>query len=174
MNDNRSEERAEQPKGGAETPRRRWLKRGLLGVLGAGLAGGLGFRAFAHRGYGRGPLDPAELDARLERMLRHLYVEIDASEAQQAQLGPIVKQAATELLPLRDRMRAARKDAIQLLTGESIDRAAIERLRVEQLQLAEVGSKRLAEAIADAAEVLTPEQRKRAAERLRHRRRRWH
>ena len=174
MNDKRNEDRSERPKGSQETPRRRWLKRGLLGVLGAGLAGGLGFGAFAHRGDGRGPLDPAELDARLERMLRHVYVEIDASEAQQAQLGPIVKQAATDLLPLRDRMRDARRQAMALLTEESIDRAAIERLRLEQLQLAETGSKRLVEAIADAAEVLTPEQRIRAAERLRHRRRRWH
>jgi protein CpxP len=174
MNDNQFQDRAASSKSDQETPRRRWLKRGLLGVLGAGLAGGLGFRAFAHRGYGRGPLDPAELDARLERMLRHLYVEIDATEAQQAQLAPIVKQAATDLLPLRDRLRDARRQALAVLTEESIDRAAIERLRVEQLQLGEVGSKRLAEAVADAAEVLSLEQRKIIAERLSHRRRRWH
>jgi len=174
MIDERKSQRAESPESVQATPRRRWLKRGVLGLLGAGLAGGLGFRAFAHRGYERGPLDPAELDARLERMLKHLYVEIDATEAQRAQLGPIVKQAATELLPLRDRMREARRQAMALLAGESIDRAAIEVLRAEQLQLADVGSKRLADAIADAAEVLTPEQRKQAAERLQHRRRRWH
>jgi len=158
-----------------ETPRRRWLKRGALGVLAAGLAGGLGFRAFAHRGgFGRGPLDPAELDARLERMLKHLYVEIDATDAQKERLAPIVKQAAQDLLPLRDKIRAARRQAIELLTGETIDRAAIERLRSEQLQLAEAGSKRLAEALADVADVLTPEQRKQLAERMQHRRRRWH
>lgn len=157
-----------------ETPRRRWLKRGALGLLGAGLVGGLGFKAFAHRGYGRGPLDPAQLDARIERMLKHLYVEIDATEAQKQRLAPIVKQAAQDLLPLRDKVRAARAQAVELLTGESIDRAAIERLRAEQLQLAEQGSQRLAQAIADTAEVLTPEQRKALAERVMHRRRRWH
>lgn len=158
-----------------EKPRRRWLKRGAFGLLGAAIAGGLGFKAFAHRGDGRGPLDPAQIDAHLERMLKHLYVEIDATEAQQQKLAPIVKQAAKDLLPLRDRMRAARGQAIELLTGDTVDRASIEKLRGEQIALADGGSKRLAQAVADAAEVLTPEQRKTLAERMQHRRRhRWH
>lgn len=174
MNDNANPSGAGAANGTSETPRRRWLKRGMFGLLGAGLAGGLGFRAFAHRGYGRGALDPAEVDARLERMLKHLYVEIDATDAQKQQLAPIVKQAATDLLPMRQHMRTARSEAIALLTGETIDRATLERLRSEQLQLAETGSKRLVEAVADAAEVLTPQQRRVLAERLQHRRRRWH
>ena len=158
-----------------EKPRRRWLKRGALGVLAAGLAGGIGYRAFAHRGGSmHGSFDPAQLDARLERMLKHLFVEIDATDAQKEKLAPIVKQAANDLLPLRDKMRAARQQAIELLTQDSVDRDAIERLRAEQLALADQGSKRLAQAIADAAEVLTPEQRKALAERMQHRHRRWH
>jgi Spy/CpxP family protein refolding chaperone len=157
-----------------EKPRRRWLKRGALGMLAAGLAGGIGFKAFAHRdGFMRGPFDPAQLDARLERMLKHLYVEIDATDAQKEKLAPIVKQAATDLLPLRDKMRAARQQAIELLAQDSVDRGAIEQLRAEQLQLASDGSKRLVQALADAAEVLNPEQRKALAERMQHRRR-WH
>jgi len=172
MNDNATPKDAN---GAQETPRRRWLKRGALGVLATGLAGGLGFKAFAHRGgAGRGPLDPAEFDHRIERMLKHLYVEIEASDAQKARLAPIVKKAAVDLLPMRERMRTARRQAIELLSAETIDRGAIERLRVEQLQFAEVGSKRLSDAIADVAEVLTPEQRTRLAERLKHHRRRWH
>jgi len=162
------------PNDSQDKPRRRWLKRGALGVLAAGLAGGIGYRAFAHRGgFSRGPFDPAQLDARVERMLKHLFVEIDATDAQKEKLAPIVKQAANDLLPLRDKMRAARQQAIELLTQDSVDRGAIERLRAEQLELADAGSKRLAQAIADAAEVLTPEQRKALAERMQHRRR-WH
>jgi len=158
-----------------ETPRRRWLKRGAFGLFAAGLAGGFGFKAFAHRGrWGDGPIDPAEFDARIERMLKHLYVEIDATDAQKQQLEPIVKQAAQALLPLREQMRAARRQALGLLSAETIDRNAIERLRAEQLQLAEAASKRLATALTDVAEVLTPEQRQALAERLRHRRRGWH
>lgn len=168
-------QRAEGAKATQETPRRRWLKRGAFGLMAAGLAGGIGFKAFAHRGrFGSGPLDPAELDARIERMLKHLYVEIDATDAQKQQLEPIVKRAAQDLLPLREQMRAARREAVALFSAENIDRAAIEHLRAEQLQLAEAGSKRLVEALADAAEVLKPEQRVALAERMAHHRRRWH
>jgi protein CpxP len=175
MHQDSNSNNAERAPAARETSRRRWLKRGAFGLFAAGLAGGLGFKAFAHRGgWGNGPVDPAEFDARIERMLKHLYVEIDATDAQKQQLEPIVKQAAQELLPLRMQMRAARRQALALLSAEAIDRNAVERLRAEQLQLAESASKRLTVALTDAAEVLTPEQRQALAERLRRRRRGWH
>jgi len=99
-------------------------------------------------------------------MLKHLYVEVDATDAQKQQLGPIVKAAARDLLPMRDRMRDARLQAVALLSQPSIDRAAIEALRANQLQLAEQASKRFTQALADVADVLTPEQRKQLTERM--------
>src|SRR5205085_252061 len=106
------------------------------------------------------PLDPAKVDEHLDRMLEHLYVEIGATDEQKQRLAPIVKQAAKDLLPLRETMRDARKKAFEVLTQDSVDRAAIETLRAEQLQLAEQASRRITQALADAAEVLTPAQRK--------------
>lgn len=156
-------------------PRRRFFKRAALAGVFAAAAAGIGFKAHAHGGWRRRgfmdePLDPAKLDERLDRMLKHLYVEIDATDAQKEKLGPIVKDAVKDLRPLRAKMRAARKDAVGLLTQDSVDRAAIEKLRAEQMQAAEQASKRLARALADAAEVLTPAQRKQLAE---HIGRRW-
>ena len=55
---------------------------------------------------------------------------------------------------------------MELLSAPTIDRAAIERLRAEQIQGADAVSKRMAQAFADAAEVLTPDQRKKVAERM--------
>jgi Spy/CpxP family protein refolding chaperone len=100
-------------------------------------------------------------------------VEIDATDAQRARLDPIVKQAAKDLLPMRERMRDARKQGLAVLTAASVDRNALESLRADQLQAADAASQRLVQALADVADVLTPEQRKNLAERLQ-RRRGWH
>ena len=162
--------------------RRRFFKRAAIATLIGGIAAGIGIKAFAHGGgyggwhrggFAAGPLDPATVDEHLERMLKHLYVEIDATEEQKQRLAPIVKQAAKDLLPLREKMQAARKQAIELLTRDTIDRGAIEALRAEQLQLAEGASRRIAQSLADAAEVLTPAQRKELAARVEKHRRGW-
>lgn len=152
----------------SHSPRRRFFKRAAIATLIGSIAAGIGFKAFAHGGYGGwhrggfmgGSFDPAKVDEHLERMLKHLYVEIDASDEQQRKIAPIVKAAAKDLLPLRERMRMARSKGIELLTRDSIDRAALEALRVEQLQAADAATRRFAQALADLAEVLTPAQRK--------------
>jgi Spy/CpxP family protein refolding chaperone len=162
-----------------QTPRRRFFKRAAIATLIGGIAAGIGIKAFAHGGgYGgwhrggfmAGPLDAAQVDEHLERMLKHLYVEIDATDEQKQKLAPIVKQAAKDLLPLREKMQGARKQAVELLTGDTIDRAAIEAMRAEHLQLAEQASRRVAQALADTVEVLAPAQRKELAGRIN----RWH
>lgn len=164
---------------GEEKPRRRFVRRVAIATVIAGLASGIGIKALAqgggHGGWHRGgfmgaALDPAMVDERLDRMLKHLYVEIDATEAQKQQLAPIVKGAARDLLPLRAKLHDARRQAVELLSRESVDRAALETLRADQLRLAEQASMRFTQALADVADVLTPEQRKQLAERIG----RWH
>lgn len=154
----------------SQSPRRRFFKLAALSGAAAGL-GTLGFGAFARgRGEGRGPFDPARMEEHLDRMLKHLYVEIDATEAQKQKIDPIVKQAANDLLPLRARVREARREGIRLFAAPTIDRGAIERLRLEQMASADAASKRFTQALADVAEVLSPEQRKTLAARFAHRR----
>jgi protein CpxP len=162
--------------------RRRFFKRAAIATLVGGIAAAIGIKAFAqgggycgwHRGgFAAGPLDPAALDEHLDRMLKHLYVEIGATEEQKQKLAPIVKQAAKDLLPVRERIREARGRALELLTQDSVDRTAIEALRAEHLQLAEQASRRVAQSLADAAEVLTPVQRKELAARVEKHRRGW-
>jgi protein CpxP len=143
----------------------------ILVALFGGIAGSLVTRAFGqtpwHAGaFMGGPIDATNVDQRVDRMIRHFAIEIDASVEQQARLAVIAKAAAKDLLPLRDQAQAARKDGLALLAAPSIDRAAIERLRSTQLALAETASKRIAQAIADAADVLTPEQRKSLTDRI--------
>jgi len=165
---------------GGNSPRRRFFWRAATATLIAGLATtAIGARALAHgggfcgwqrAGFMGAALDPATVDAHLDRALEHLYVEINATDAQRQQLGPIVKGAARDLMPLRAGMRDARRQAIELLSQQNIDRAALETLRADQLKLAEQASQRLTLALADIADALTPEQRKQVAEHIG----RWH
>src|SRR5213083_970249 len=158
---------------GEENPRRRFFRRAAIATVVAGLASGIGLKVFAqgggHGGWYRGgfmgaPLDPATLDEHLDRMLRHLYVEIDATDAQKQQLAPVVKAAAADLLPLHAKIHDTRRQAVALLSQASVDRAALENLRDEKIKLVEQGSRRLTQALADVADVLTPEQKRQLAE----------
>lgn len=150
-------------------PRRRFFKLAAATTAVAGL-GGFGLNALAHgRGQGRGPIDPARAEEHLDRMLKHMYVEIDATEAQMQKLDPIAKQAAKDLQPLREKSREARLKSVELLAADKIDRGAIEKARAESMRAADATSKRFTQALADFAEVLTPEQRKTLAARMQRR-----
>jgi Spy/CpxP family protein refolding chaperone len=128
-------------------------------------------------GFMRGPLSPAEIEDRVDRGIRHAAIELDATPDQQEKLRAIAKGAVKDLLPMREKAMAARGKVAELLTQAKIDRAAIEAFRAEQIGLADAASKRFAQAVVDAAEVLTPEQRLKAQELMQWRRglwRRWH
>ena len=111
-----------------------------------------------------GPLSPAQIDDRIDRMTKHMAIEIDATADQQAKIATIAKAAVADLRPLREKAQAARTQAVALLTAPTIDRSAIERLRAEQIGLAETASKRIAQALADTADVLSPEQRRKVTD----------
>ena len=151
-------------------------KRVTLATLAGGLAAAASFSAFGQRGHGgrHGPMDPAQLEERLDRMLKHLYVEIEATEEQKQRLDPIVKQAVRELTPLRQNLYAARREAIGLLGQDRVDAAAIEALRAKQMQLADGASRTVTRALVDASEVLNPAQRKQLAAHFARHRGRWH
>jgi len=150
-------------------PRRRFFKLAAASTAIAGL-GGFGLTALADgRRHGRGPIDPARMEEHLDRMLKHMYVEIDATEAQKQKLDPIAKQAAKDLRPLREKAREARVKSVELLSADKIDRGAIEKARVEGIRATDASSKRFTQALTDIAEVLTPEQRKTLAARMQRR-----
>jgi periplasmic protein CpxP/Spy len=106
----------------------------------------------------------AVVEARADRAVRHLAIEIDATPEQQDKLRAIVRDAVKDLLPVREKLMAARATARDLLTGETVDRAAIEKFRADMLATHDAVSRRLLQAVADAAEVLKPEQRRRIAD----------
>jgi len=134
----------------------------------AGFAGGLAGKSFASGGPGAfmgGSADPAKAQRHIERMIGHVAAEVDATPEQRQKLDAIAKAAASDLLALRGSVVQARARGIDLLAAPVVDRAAVEALRAQHIALADAASKRLAQALADAADVLTVEQRKLLAER---------
>ena len=111
-------------------------------------------------GFMGGPLTPAQIEERADRAIRHLAIEVDATTEQQDKLRAIVKSAVGDIMPMREKSRAGRAQARKLLTEPTVNRAEIERLRADQIALADAFSRRIAQALGDAGEVLTVEQRK--------------
>jgi Spy/CpxP family protein refolding chaperone len=118
------------------------------------------------RGPWAGPLDPAQIEDRADRMVRHLSIELDATNEQQEKLRGIMRAMLKDVLPAREKAFSARRQVRDLLTATTIDRAALEKLRAEQIALADTVSKRITQAIGDAAEILSPEQRRKLADRF--------
>jgi Spy/CpxP family protein refolding chaperone len=110
--------------------------------------------------------DPARAEERADRMVRHLAIEVDATNEQADKLRAIVKAAVKDLVPLREKFKSARERARALLTAPTIDRAAIEQLRSEQMANIDAASRRIAQGLADSAEALNVEQRRKLEERL--------
>jgi protein CpxP len=141
-------------------------------ALVAGTAGSLATSAFSfaqgpwQAGFMDGPVDLAQIDKHVERMMKHLAVEVDATQEQQGKLVAIAQSAVNDLVPLREKVEADRKRAIELFSAPSVDRTAIEKLRADHIGLADTATKRIAQALGDAAEVLTPEQRRTLVERI--------
>jgi Spy/CpxP family protein refolding chaperone len=147
-----------------------WRHGHMGGFMGGGMMGGGMMGGPFHRG---GLIDPARAEDRADRMIRHLAIEIDASAEQQTKLRAIAKDAVRELLPMREKAQSAHERAHSLFTQPTVDRAAIEAFRAEQLSLADQASRRIAKAVGDAAEVLTPEQRRKIDEHIQSRRGHW-
>jgi Spy/CpxP family protein refolding chaperone len=132
---------------------------GLMAGIGA-IAQGAGMSAMHHGMMMNADASPADISAHVDHMLKHFYVEIDATDAQKAQIGPLVKQAVSDLLPLHTQAHTAHQHALDALSQATLDRSALEAARVEHLQLADQASKRLVQLMGDVGDVLTPTQRK--------------
>ena len=157
------------PQGGS---RRRFLAGTLAGgLLGSLLAGSISFYAHAHprpgwwsHGGHRGwhhqhATDAASTSERLEFTTDWFMQRIDATAEQRQQVQTLVRGAVQDLVPLREQHQAHRQAFLEALQQPSIDRNTLEALRQAELQLAETASSRFINALADIADILTPEQR---------------
>jgi periplasmic protein CpxP/Spy len=95
---------------------------------------------------------------------------IDATEAQRTQIAKIMENARTEMAGQREAGQALRAQMMDLFAQPTVDAAAVETLRKQMQAHREVGSQRMTQAMVEASQVLTPEQRQQIAERMTQRR----
>jgi periplasmic protein CpxP/Spy len=132
----------------------------------AALAQGIGMGAMHHGMMMSGTQSTAEVSAHVDHVLKHLYVEIEATDAQKAQIDPLVRQAVNDLMPLHAQAQTAHTQFLQGLTQTTLDRNSLEAAREAHMQLAEQASKRIVQLIGDVGSLLTPAQRQALATHL--------
>jgi protein CpxP len=146
--------------------RRGWIIAGVAtGVL--VLAGGaVAYARNAGWHHGRGPMSAEFISDHVELGVKYALSDVDATAEQKAQVTKILQAAATDVHGLADQHYAARKQLHEILSAPTIDRERLEAVRAGELRLADEASKRILQGVADAAEVLTPEQRAELAEHI--------
>ncbi|MFT5510464.1 MAG: protein CpxP [Hyphomicrobiaceae bacterium] len=108
----------------------------------------------------------AQIEKKISRVIKHVAIEIEATPDQQEKLTKLFVAVAKDVKPMRGQMRASGRKIHDLLLADKIDREALEKIRAARLADADRISKTVVNAIAEAAEVLDPEQRKVLNERV--------
>jgi Spy/CpxP family protein refolding chaperone len=106
------------------------------------------------------------MPGRIERMVDRALGSVDATREQRDKVTAIFDKAMDDVFALREKHLEGRRQIRDALAAPTVDRGKIEALRTDQLKLADTASKRITDAFADAAEVLTPDQRAQLARRI--------
>jgi protein CpxP len=148
----------------------------LIGVL--TLLGGATAYVYArgggmHHGWDSS-MSSEEIADRIEHGVKYMLADVDATPDQKAKVTAILQGAAKDVHALHDQHMAARNQFHEIFSAATIDRARLETVRTEELHLADDASKRIVTALADAAEVLSPEQRTKLMEEMQKHHHGWH
>jgi len=162
---------------GTETRKPLWMQRRFWLAGGAILAGlvvlaalaprasayramaGCGFGSARHAFGGQMLKDPQAAKQHVGMAVEFALRGVDASEDQKHKARQITDRLIDQLAPEIQKHRDFHQALARELAKPEIDRAALERLRQQEIALADAASKQAVTAIADLGEVLTPEQR---------------
>lgn len=151
---------------------RRW-RSALVGVALVGLGAFGGYAAGARHGpwwilsaaaHG-GHFNPERMARHIDRRVDRMLNKVDASQEQRDKVAGIFKSALGDVTALGVKPWETRSKVMALMRADTIDPAAFEALRAEQIGSADTASKRVVQAMVEAAAVLTPEQRRALADR---------
>jgi Spy/CpxP family protein refolding chaperone len=114
-------------------------------------------------GRSQGSWTQAEVAERLEDGAEYALDHVDATDEQSERVNRVLRGLAPDIVTLREEQRALGAELRRELAKETLDRAAIEGLRVRSVALFERASVRGTQALVASAAELTPEQRQRLA-----------
>jgi Spy/CpxP family protein refolding chaperone len=109
------------------------------------------------------PQSEEELRERLSVGAGMVYGVVDATPEQQASIDAILDDAAASLWDRHDEREARHAEIRAILTADTVDRKALEGVRREVVAAFDDVSQDVVGWVADAAEVLSPEQRREIA-----------
>jgi len=149
------------------TPKRSWKRRGLVALgITAVLAGAVGIAWAAAVGpaaLGHGFCKPGMARDFAEFRIHKALQKVDASPAQEQQIMAIVDGLFAKHRAMAAVHGEMHQRLLVALMGPTVDRAAIEAVRQGAVTRIDQGSKDLAKAVGDIAEILTPAQRQQLA-----------
>lgn len=140
-----------------------------LAVAGAFITGGLVLPPLAataeesamHAGMGMG--DHARMHEMMAAHLDKMLTAVDATPEQKAKINTILRGAMQSMGGMHEQLHARMERLHAILSAPTIDRGALEQLRAAQMAEFDARSRTMVNAMADAAEVLTPQQRAKLA-----------
>ena len=143
--------------------RRRWLAG--VALASAFVAGGLTLPSLAASAEGAamhgmmGGAGHGDMHAMAMAHVARMLDAVGASADQKARIATILHAGFGPMATLHAGMHDTHAALHTLLAAPTIDRAALEQLRAGEIAQIDQASKTMVQALADAAEVLTPEQR---------------
>ena len=160
------------PENSAEAPsraiRRGWLRRTALAAAlvasGAALpalvasAQGTGMGVSMHHMM-HGTMGAGDMHAMAMGHVTQMLDAVGASDDQKTKIGAILHAGFEPMAKLHEDMGNTHKTLHQILAAPMVDRAALEQLRAAQIARIDSASRAATGAMADAAEVLRPDQR---------------
>ena len=106
-------------------------------------------------------ISDADIEAQIERIVKHAAIEIDATQEQQEKITALVSAVAKDLKPVHDQLHASREaNPCSAFGGHDRPVRTRNSYAPSALRMPSGSAKNLVSALADVAEVLSPEQRK--------------
>jgi protein CpxP len=145
----------------------------MVGLLTAGMALGLGSLAIAAGALDHFNWKQGARLALVQRIVLHALDSVGATAAQESKAHDIIAANFADIAPSPQEHEALRKQALDLLSAPTIDRAAVEKLRADAVASFDAKSKKLVGGVLDIADQLTPAQRAELAARIGQMAQRW-